>query len=29
MEVRPKLKGQNRLGRPVSRHKAGKTKRRR
>ncbi|CAK9782822.1 hypothetical protein CC85DRAFT_286409 [Cutaneotrichosporon oleaginosum] len=29
MEARPKLKGQNKLGRPISRHKAGKTKRRR
>ncbi|TXT10759.1 hypothetical protein VHUM_02264 [Vanrija humicola] len=29
MAPRPKLKGQNKLGRPISRHKAGKTKRRR
>ncbi|KAL1409051.1 hypothetical protein Q8F55_005875 [Vanrija albida] len=29
MTPRPKLKGQNKLGRPISRHKAGKTKRRR
>lgn len=29
MDARPKHKGQNHLGRPVSRTKAGRTKRRR
>ncbi|BEJ12814.1 hypothetical protein CspHIS471_0212740 [Cutaneotrichosporon sp. HIS471] len=29
MDARPKLKGQNKHGVPISRHKAGKTKRRR